>query len=1288
MTESTSDPKKEMMEMLRFYLASNPAVPDKRKTAELEIRFRGLNGGPLSKTEYENVVQHLKFIGFSPDSTEGINMLRVQPQYKDAKMGTLRLSNIRAEIKTTKLVQEYCRTNSIQSIIQTIASSSSNTGDDRLLFTQKTPIPIQPENPTGPKMRPVDFKDLNFRVAFQYERIYSENFDTVRNMIETRTWADSKKVFRHMNRVRFSHPDYPFFVDLSMLRTSPKSGNIMIPYYTVQDANLFDRPVSYEVEMEIDNMRVGTNTPFNTPDKLVDAIRKVARIVMSAIQQTNYPIGNMEYVGVQHAYLRLLHGAKYEVENHRLLPRDFVGPSSKTLQIENISDEPESKVPCIRRDYTVTDKADGDRKLLYVSESGKLYFIDTNMRVQFTGAKTKEKKLFASLFDGEHIKFDKNGKYINLYAAFDVYYVNKKSMREYPFVSQEQEQEQGQQISRLSILNMTLELIQPEMDAKPIQLAPVEKIWEKVLSEKHKAYYWYNVKTNERFWEGAVPPETQKIIDANVRDASRPATVSCPFRIQAKQFYIGTEEKDTGGTGVGTSGQTIFQACNKILHSLFEYNTDGLIFTPTKYGVGGNDDQPVGPLTKITWGLSFKWKPAEYNTIDFLVRVKKDETGKDVVGVLYDESNTVHQYKTLLLHVGYDEKLHGYYNPFEQLLKGEYKVAGRNEPTEDDDEAVSKYTARPFVPSDPFDEQAALCNVRIDANYYHNDDARMYTEDGQPFEENMVVEFKYDAERKGAWRWVPIRVRYDKTAQMRNVAPNKPPKITANDYLTANSNWYSIHHPITEEMITRGPDPANNVPIDETVYYTRRSARSESTTRALRDFHNLYIKTRLIRGTTQKNDSLIDFAVGRAGDLAKWRTSGVRFVLGIDVSKDNIMHKTDGACVRYLNDVAKFPRLFDGVFFVGNSALNIRNGDAFTTHKEKKLTQAIFGEGAKVRDELGPMVYRNYGAGKDGFHVASCQFALHYFFENIRTLHGFARNVAECTRLGGTFIGTCWDGKQVFDLLKKKTEGESHLIMGPDGDKMLEIVKSYSESGFPDDELSLGYRVNVYQESIGQYIPEYLVNFDFFVRLMENYGFIPLEQEDLAKTGLPSSNASFEQLYQAMRQEMRKNPNIRYGSAAEMTEEEKTISFLNRYFVFKKVRNVSAEKIAKLLKLPIAATVSESDVGEFAEESDELANVTKTMKKKRTLKEREDAEEKEQEEKNSWIRKVVGNHVVTIDKYDPVTEDVDLEAMDLTIVSSRAEEEEEESPHIQLKPAIATVPKIVRTGKKIVMPTK
>ena len=46
-----------------------------------------------------------------------------------------------------------------------------------------------------------------------------------------------------------------------------------------------------------------------------------------------------------------------------------------------------------------------------------------------------------------------------------------------------------------------------------------------------------------------------------------------------------------------------------------------------------------------------------------------------------------------------------------------------------------------------------------------------------------------------------------------------------------------------------------------------------------------------------------------------------------------------------------------------------------------------------------------------------------------------------------------------------------------------------------------------------------------------------------------------------MKLEISKNEKKHYGNADNMSDEEKTISFLNRFFIFKKNRNVDPDKI-------------------------------------------------------------------------------------------------------------------------------
>ena len=1282
-TDKPYDPKVEMERVFTHYLASNPAVALSRKATELEIRFQGMNGTPLTKIDYDSVIQHLYASGFKTDNPNGINILRAIPDYVDERTGLTKQSNIRAEITGSDLIQEYCKTNSIQHLLNLPSTLSAHS--NKVVFTQKKQIPMKADDERGPKFRPVDNKDFRFRIGYQYETEWGPHSELVRSMIESKRWSDSKKVFRHLNRVRFYHHDLPVFADVTILRTSAKIGKkqVMLPQYTIQEAKVFQEPESYEVELEIDNSRVGLGMKYNTVDKLLADVRKGIRIILSAIQGTNYPIGEREMKNVINCYQRLLHGDQFVEGEFRSC--SFIGPSSRTLQIENIvehgSETGSPTVPNLRYGYTVTDKADGERKMLLVDESGKIYFIDMNMRIQFTGAMTTEKKLMFSLFDGEHIKYDKTGRFINLFAVFDVYFINKKSTREFPLTNDPAD---------IRVIDKEEMNRQEEPDKKP------------------KTYRW---KIMSQAIEMLKP---FSILDKGKpikNDTKKPDTTAnpCSIRVQCKEFYVG---------GRGTD---IFSKCSSILSrmkdGLFEYNTDGLIFTPYEYGVGGGPSEVSGPLYKHTWDRSFKWKPAEFNTVDFLVRLKKDDKGRDFVGTEFengihmDSNFAINQYKTIVLHCGYDEKKHGYINPFQQLIDGEFT---KRESAIDEDEVVrpeSTYGARPFIPTNPADPKACLCNIRLFED--RTGTKYMRTEEGDYFEENMVVEFRYDESRKGAWRWIPLRVRYDKTAQMSSLCGggnpfHKKKQSFGNDFSTANNNWFSIHNPITERMLSTGEDIPKPESVGEDVYYNRRT--TESTTRGLRDFHNLYVKMRLINGSSNRKDKLIDFAVGKAGDLSKWRTAKLGFVFGVDVSKDNIMNRSDGACARYLTESSKHGNMFDALFLHGNSAQNIRSGEAFAGHKEKMIARAVFGEGPKVRADLGASVYKAYGIAQEGFNISSCQFALHYFFENVRSMHNFVRNVAECTRVGGVFVGTCWDGKTVFNMLRNKSCGDSFSISRY-GSRVFQITKMYDYTAFPDDELSLGYSISVFQESIGKHIVEYLVNFEFFRRVMENYGFVLMNREEATQFGFPNGGTGmFEGLYYDMMAEISREPTNRYGNAPNMTEDEKFISFLNRYFIFRKVRHVAAEKITKLIEEtmpsvdaskcanatamvnPVVYGSPDSVVEEVEENMDTIAKrfgkreqlATKEQDdEQRKIREREELvaklkpAEKETTPQKKYFIRPLGDAKITIRVYEPPGES-DKQSIIKPIEITNLPIEE--------GPAIQLVPKNIRIGKTIRIP--
>ena len=1123
--EKSSDEKFKLVDV--FYKAS-PFTKNVLTNHELEVKFATKGYKHFSKIDYDNVIRKLKSLEFYSPNEQGIYMFRIQNEYLDPKSGQFRMSNIRTEINGFHAIQDYCKTNDINQVKN--ASDYINS----VQFVKKSPVVVN-----GELLRDENFNDFNFRLSYKTEDLIGSTSPIVRNLTET--WQKVKKTFRYINRVSFIHPDLPVSIDMSIVKSSKREGREYKKTYTTDEAGVFSNAESFEIEIEIDNQRIGPSTKFNNAASIVNALRKTIKYILMGLQGTNYPISFIEQSDSLRNYMKLLHEdkGKYDPEK-RIYPSDFIGPSSYTLQMQNIMPLDENtNVPNIRKDFVVTDKADGDRHLLYISNKGKLYLINTNMDVMFTGVQTKEITTFNSLLDGELIFHDKGGKFINLYAVFDIYYVNKEDIRHHPFLPfSEKEMEKAKEAGKKYPKSSRYALLKKMLDV----LNPVSIV------------------------EGEL----------------------CPLRIESKRFY---PESIGGGLEEKTA---IFRACKTILsrveNGAFEYNTDGLIFTPAFLGVGADEIGKSGKLTKSTWEYSFKWKPAEYNTIDFLVTTKKLPNGEDTVTPVFEDGINVYRtsgdltkYKTLVLRCGFDERKHGFTNPCQDVIEDKLPEFG-NIDNED------SYKPVQFYPTQPYDAKAGLCNVML-----RKDDTgieQLFTEEGEVFQDNTIVEFKYDLNiEESEWRWKPLRMRYDKTAELRQGLKN-----FGNAYHVANSNWKSIHNPITVGMISTGLN-VPDVLEDSDVYYNRLS--SSTKTRSLRDFHNLFVKRLLIKSVAKRGDILIDYACGKAGDFPKWINAQLSFVFGIDISKDNLENKLDGACARFLNNRKKFKHVPYVLFVNGNSGLNIRSGQAMFNDKAVQITKAVFGEGVGAGDKkmdmesLGKGVARQYGKGQEGFQISSCQFALHYFFENMVTFQNFLINLAECTKLGGYFVGASYDGKTVFQMLKNKEKGEGVGITTEDGTKVWEIKKEYDEMDFPDNSTSIGYKIDVYQESINKLIPEYLVNYDYFNRVMENYGFQLVAREESASLGIPEASGLFSELYQNMMNEIKtkKYKASEYGEAANMTAYEKKISFLNRYFVYKKVRNVNASKVI------------------IEEEGEDEGNGKKMEKKKGTKKKKEKEEE-------------------------------------------------------------------------------
>ena len=154
-----------------------------------------------------------------------------------------------------------------------------------------------------------------------------------------------------------------------------------------------------------------------------------------------------------------------------------------------------------------------------------------------------------------------------------------------------------------------------------------------------------------------------------------------------------------------------------------------------------------------------------------------------------------------------------------------------------EDRRKNVYKPVPFYPTEPTPNYPIhLCNIPLKKK---DGTMKMLIEDGtEEFTDNMIVEFRFDKTAEKFWQWKPIRVRFDKTSDLRKGGRNY-----GNAYHVAQSVWRSIHFPITKDIITSGNyiDMTNK---DEDVYYNRKN--DETYTKSLRDFHNRYVKKNLL----------------------------------------------------------------------------------------------------------------------------------------------------------------------------------------------------------------------------------------------------------------------------------------------------------------------------------------------------------------------------------------------------------------------------------------------------------
>jgi len=588
---------------------------------------------------------------------------------------------------------------------------------------------------------------------------------------------------------------------------------------------------------------------------------------------------------------------------------------------------------------------------------------------------------------------------------------------------------------------------------------------------------------------------------------------------------------------VRSDGTDIFQKIKDIWETRKYniFNVDGIIFVPIR---------EYYPLKKGSWQSLFKWKPPTLNTIDFLIKFNRDEYQKEIKSPYIEiikrpdgkEETLLRQYKTARLYVG--------------GRKTVYSNGGNN--GNGGNIGNTKKMNYETVPKlfNPFQLDEKNSDLFNTVKLIIDDNEKIFATDpitGEKIEvdDDTIIEFAYDETKEEGFQWIPCRFRKDKTNLYKGGE-----KIFGNAEMVANDIFRSIKNPVTEEMITTGIVPIEEKKEDNLGKpYFAELGQNENVGKRERfpyqNFHNFFIKYQLYylsspaHITEYKNGTigkLFDLCCGKGVDINKIKKAKYAEVFGMDIDLSNIKFAQN-----YYNKIVPMPK---------PKAYYVR-GDS---------GKLIWPEQACSKTEGEKLFIQKHIPTKYYFDTISLMFCIHYLFEDEIKLRTLLQNLNDNLKIGGFVVGTTFDGGRIYEQLKTVDSIEGKTFSG---ETMWKIDKKYGNGKFlmTEKRANYGKKIDVYVKTIGQVHSEFLVNFAYLDKIMQEYGFSLVMRKP------------FEEFYKELMEGTNlldldsKELAMDKSSAESMSEEEKRFSFLSSGFMYKKEKNSSDSLFKKLVEL-------------------------------------------------------------------------------------------------------------------------
>lgn len=361
--------------------------------SELEFRLGFFPQGPSGKFVTSLSVETFHQIGdsFKANGTrepETQSILTIIPDMPSTEKYRVRITETSNNIQQ---IQRFCVTDLVDS------------KDSRVVVLQKT------------QRKTHNMPDYGFRISAADETVVDETevLDSIQSVLREGRLKPSvrrKHHYRFMKRYHFRLDD-DLSLDMSIVK-SADGGNF-------RNSRVLDQPEHYEVELELSNVVVG-----DTEEERTAAAEKLYQKVSGYLQTlVSLYMGGISIASNPTRDTALRHYSELIGDSDKYKPA-FAGPNIVALEHEDLLEV--DGVRNISVDSIVTDKADGDRNLLYSDPSGNLYLVDRKMGLpKPVGAKLQAN----TLLDGELIvKGD-----THYFLVFDALFIDGVDLRALDF---------------------------------------------------------------------------------------------------------------------------------------------------------------------------------------------------------------------------------------------------------------------------------------------------------------------------------------------------------------------------------------------------------------------------------------------------------------------------------------------------------------------------------------------------------------------------------------------------------------------------------------------------------------------------------------------------------------------------------------------------------------------------------------------------------------------------------------------------------------------------------------